>query len=221
MNTTIYFDQYANKNHASLGTLINRLFEHRSRLLVVRIDLNYLNEYRNLITLERAQEHRERLLDNRRRNHTLFDHLMGYGWSLEHGSCKYDGMGGAGYHHHFVFIYDGAHRQEDICLGLGIANYFRTVITNGMGRCHVSNLDKGKLDERGCLGIGMIHRDDVALRNNLIQRVAGYIAKGSSMPDARSGRSETGDFRTFGRSRLLPPLPENQPRRGRPPIQRN
>ena len=220
MNTTEYFDQFANQNHASVGSLINRLFEHRSRILIIRIDLGYLNEYSSSVSLEMAQEHRNRLLDNRRRNHTLFGHLMGYAWSLEHGSCKYDGMGGTGFHHHFILFYDGAHRQEDMSLGIGIKNYWNEVITHGMGRCYVSNLDKDRFAAKDVLGIGMIHRDDLALRNNLLEHVAGYVAKDSPMLEVQSACSKTGDFRTFGRSQLLRPLPDDMPRRGRPPMNR-
>ena len=220
MTTAVYFDQYNSRNHISLAQLINGIFEYRSRLLFIRIDFGYMNEYRNSITLEMAQKHRERFLDNKRRNHTLFDHLLGYAWSFEHGSFNSYENSGSAFHHHFLLIYDGAYRQEDISLGIGIANYWRNVITNGMGLCYVSNFDKDKLARDACLGIGMIHRDELDLRNNLLQYVAGYIAKDSQIQDFRSARSETGEFRTFGRSRLLPPLPDNVLRRGRPPIQK-
>lgn len=220
MTTAQHYDNYTNKNHASVGSLINRLFEHRSRILVVRIDLGYLNEYRSEITLATAQEHRDRLLDNKRRNHALFGHLLGYSWSLEHGSCKYDDRGGSGYHHHFLWFYDGAYRQEDISLGIGIANYWNGVITNGMGHCYISNFDKEKLAKMDCLGIGMIHRDDCSLRHNLLEHVAGYITKASEISDTRSGLPNGGEFRTFGRSQLPAPLRNDQPRLGRPPVAR-
>lgn len=220
MNTPMHYDQYINNNHASLGMFINRLFEHRSRILVVRIDLSYLKEYSQSVSLEMAQEHREQLLDYRWRDHHLFDRLLGYAWSLEHGSCNYDGMGGTGFHHHFIFFYDGSFRQEDISIGVGLANLWKDVITNHIGHCYISNFDKKKLEQMGCLGIGMIHRNDSALRNNLLKHVAGYLVKGSPMHDVQSARSETGDFRIFGRSWILPALPEDQPRRGRPPVQR-
>lgn len=219
MTEIIYFDQYNNKNHSSLGELINRLFEHRSRILIIRIDLGYKNEYRNSITLEVAQEHREHLLDNKRRNHSLFDHLLGYAWSFEHGSCNYDGESGTGYHHHLLLFYDGAHRREDIGLGMAIQDYWRRVITNGMGHCYISNFDKDRLAAQGCLGIGMIHRNDFDLRNNLLEHVAGYLTMESSMPPfIQSDRTATGGFRVFGRSQLWAPVDNNQPRRGRPPI---
>lgn len=217
MNSAVYFDQYLNKNHNSLAQLINRLFEHRSRLLFIRIDFNYLNAYRDAITLEIAQEHRERLLDNRRRNHTLFDHLLGYAWSFERGAYDPIGNRGSTFHHHFLMIYDGAYRQEDITLGVAIGEYWVNVITHGMGHYYVSNYDKKKFTEEGTLGVGMIHRDDLLLRHNLMHHAANYLVNDSSLQDMQSSRTDTGEFRTFGRSKILPPLPDNIPRRGRPP----
>ena len=63
----------------------------------------------------------------------------------------------------------------------------------------------------------MIHRDNVLLRINLIEKVATYIAKKCTVFDMQSGRTDSGDFRTFGKSWMPKPLDPNVPRRGRPP----
>ena len=60
--------QLARRNHRELTKLINRLFEHHSRLQVVRIDLGYRKDAADGISLEMAQMHREQLLRKRGSN---------------------------------------------------------------------------------------------------------------------------------------------------------
>ena len=93
-------------------------------------------------------------------------------------------------------------------------------ITVGDGQCYISNYDEKKMARESKLGIGRIHRDDVELRINLIERVAAYITKKSSLFDAPSDRTESGEFRTFGKSRMPKPIDTSVPRRGRPPTRR-
>ncbi len=201
----------ARRNLQELSKLIERLFERNSRILVVRLDLKYYREVAQNVPIEVTQMHREMLLGDRREHPEVFDGMLGYAWGLECGDQE------SGYHYHFLFFYDGAKRHEDISIGFAIDALWKT-ITNGFGYCHISNLAKEKFASRGTLGIGMIHRNDVALRINLIERVAAYITKKSSAFDIRSGRTESGDFRTFGKSWMPKPLNPTLPRRGRPPV---
>lgn len=201
----------ARRNLSELAKLINTLFERHSRLLVVRIDLRYKKEVALRVPLEVAQMHREQLLGDRRISPEVFDGMLGYAWGLEFG--EQDG----GFHYHFLAIYNGAERRDDVGIGMAIRDLWDR-ITGGNGQCYISNFDKERLARQGCLGIGMIHRDDVALRVNLIEQVAAYITKKSSVFDIQSGRTQSGDFRTFGKSRMPKPLDENSPRRGRPPV---
>ena len=60
--------QLARRNHRELTKLINRLFEHHSRLLVVRIDLRYRKDAADVVPLEMVQLHREQLLRKRGSN---------------------------------------------------------------------------------------------------------------------------------------------------------
>ena len=194
MTNELLFSEYTNQNHASLGQLINDLFEHAtSALLVVRVDFLYRPEVREQITLETVQEHRCRFLDNRRRNRTLFEHLLGYAWSLEYGLLS-------GFHHHFLFFYNGQARQADITLGLGIASYFDTVITNGLTHSYVSNFDKMKFEKTGTLGIGAIAHNEITLRNNLLNHVAGYLTKDTIDSGVQECMEEDAAFRRFGKS---------------------
>lgn len=218
MTNSIFFNDYLNRNHASLGNLINDLYSHTcSRLLAIRVDFIYRPKYRDQMTLDVVQEHRCRLLDNKRRNQTLFADLLGYAWSLEYGSYNPQfNDSGNGFHHHFLFLFNGHTRQSDINIGLGIANYFDTIISHGMSKSHVSNLDKDKLEAMGQLGVGNISHNDFTKRNNLLNHVAGYLAKESMQSNESIPSDQWGTFRRFGRSQLPEPIPEGTVRPGRP-----
>jgi hypothetical protein len=217
-NVTTYDDRMqdkarysAHRNSGELLTLINRLFDHHSRLLVVRIDLNYLEGVGESIPLHLIQMHLNQLIGDRRRYPDLFNGLVGYAWGLEYGAY------GGGYHYHLLAFFDGSVRRDDIGIGMSIRDLWQT-ITGGLGRCFVSNFDKAKLQSTGDLGIGMIHREDDVLRVNLVEKVATYITKRSSEFDIDTSDPELQDFRVFGKSRMPPPINPDVPRRGRKPV---
>ena len=199
----------AKRNLIELAKLINRLFDHYSRILVVRVDLRYRKEVSKSISIETAQLHRKLLLEDRRIHSNEFAGLLGYAWGLEYGEKE------GGYHYHLLALYNGAERRDDIGLGMAICDLWNS-ITDGCGQCYISNFDKAKMASEGKLGIGMIHRDDVQLRRNLIEKVASYITKKCHVFDIKSDRTDSGDFRTFGKSRMVQPLNPDIPRRGRP-----
>lgn len=215
-NRSLYSDRtsechtyMAGRNLNELAVMINRLFDKYSRLLIVRVDLSYLAECAPYITLEAAQLHRKKLLGDRRAYPEIFDEMLGYAWGLERG-----GKAG-GFHYHFLALYNGANRRDDIGIGMAIGDIWRA-ITNGCGHCYISNFDKAKMAQQGILGIGMIHRDNVDLRINLLERVAGYLTKKSSEFATASGLTQSGGFRTFGKSQMPDEIDPNAKRRGRP-----
>lgn len=201
----------AKRNLVELTNWIDGFFDHYSRILVVRIDLRYKKEVSDAITLETAQFHRKLLLEDRRSHADVFAGLLGYAWGLEYGERE------GGFHYHLLALYNGAERRDDISIGMAIRDLWDS-ITNGCGQCYISNYDKVKFESEGNLGIGMIHRDDFRLRINLIEKVASYITKKCTVFDIKSGRTDSGNFRTFGKSRMDKPLNPNMPRRGRPPV---
>jgi hypothetical protein len=216
-NSTVYIDRThellrynAERNFYSLAELIDRLFEYHSRLLVVRIDLEYLPGVSETMPVEVVHWHRSQLLEDRR-GHAEFDGLVGYAWGLEYGE------NGGGWHYHLLAIYNSAERRDGISLGLGIGELWQN-ITNGLGKVYISNFDEEKLERAGVLGIGRIHRDDRQKRICLVENVAAYIVKRSSLFEATSVETSSGRFRAFGRSKIPPPLNPDVPRRGRPPV---
>ena len=180
---------------------------------MVRVDLRYQKDAADIIPLAMVQMHREQLLTDRRKHPEVFEGLVGFAWGFERGEQE------GGLHFHLLAIFDGADRRDDIGIGLDIGQLW-IEITEGYGQFYVSNFDKKKMAREGKLGIGMIRRDDVELRINLIERVAAYITKKSSTFDTPSGRTESGEFRTFGKSQMPKPIDTSVPRRGRPPTRR-
>jgi hypothetical protein len=85
-----------------------------------------------------------------------------------------------------------------------------------MSHSHVSNLDKSKFEHDGTLGIGAISHDQMALRNNLLNHVAGYLAMGTDSINSHEPDEHRGEYRRFGRSQLPNSIPEGTVKRGRP-----
>ena len=211
--TSSHLGPDARRNLCELVRLISLHFQYRSRILVVRIDLRYRKEVAAHIPRHVAHAHLDQLIGDRRVYPGVFDHLLGYAWGLEWGEQE------GGIHYHLLLLYDGAYRRDDVGLGLAVRDLWKQ-ITGGLGECYISNFDKEKFARQGCLGIGMIHRDDVIKRINLIDHVAAYIVKRSSnvVIEAPDGYSER--FRVFGKSRMPKPIDPNVPRRGRRPLMR-
>lgn len=204
----VFFDQFTCKNHSSLGKLVNCVFDYVESILVVRIDLGYRKEFSDQITLSVIQEHRARLLDNRRQN-ALFDHLLGYSWHIDNGKFS-DDVGAHGLHQQFLFIFNGNNAHLEANIGGQIAAYFENVITHGWGHgCYSNGLNAG--EHIGFLGSQLIHRNDIELRNNLLEHVAGQLTHPSApLADLRSALNVVSRFRTFSRSRVWKPQPISQ-----------
>ncbi|MFZ4860393.1 MAG: hypothetical protein ACOYL3_28885 [Desulfuromonadaceae bacterium] len=203
----VFFDQFTCKNHSSLGKLVNCIFDYVDSILIIRIDLGYKKEFSDQITLSVIQEHRARMLDNRRQNE-LFAHLLGYSWHIDNGEFAND-VGAHGLHHQFLFIFNGINSHSEALIGGQIAAYFETVITHGWGYgCYSSGLATG--EKIGFLGSQLIHRTDIELHNHLLEHVAGHLTHPSApLADLRAELNVASRFRTFSRSRVWKPLPIN------------
>ena len=118
---------------------------------------------------EHAREYFSKFMNNRRRN-GIFKNEMGYIWSLEWAPDR-------GFHYHCIFFFDGHESQQDVTIGHRIGQYWRDAITQGTGYYHCCNDDKQRLEKHGYpVGIGMIHRDDQVVRENLVW-MATYLLK--------------------------------------------
>ena len=183
------------QNEKSLMSYINQLFEHHSKLLVLRIDFGYhKNNQSNRLPIEDIEQHYlqactdfKHLLDNRRSN-KLFEHLLGYVWKLEFSAKK-------GFHFHTLFFFNGANVRQDITLAQRIGDYWKKTITNNNGLYFNCNAQK---DEYKFCGIGMIEYSNTELRTNLEQYVCQYLIK----PDYHAKLNAPFIRRTFGKGEI-------------------
>ncbi|QWL80762.1 inovirus-type Gp2 protein [Aeromonas hydrophila] len=185
------------KNYNGLVRYTNILTARYARLLVIRIDLSFLELYREGVSLEEFFEYREKLLGDRRYRPFLKD-IVGHAWSLEYAKKT-------GYHYHMLFFYDGSKHREDITIGMGIGEQWKK-ITGGKGRYYLCNHKKGSY--RFC-GIGVVDYHDRIACENLNKAIA-YLTKPQLFAKV-TGFLEA-RVRSFGRG----VLPKMSPRKGRP-----
>lgn len=76
------------ENYNELNSYVSDLFELHARMLVLRVDLSYLESFRGEggITFEDVWQHRSRLLKDLKAKG--FGRLLGYAWKLEKGKRK-------------------------------------------------------------------------------------------------------------------------------------
>lgn len=172
----------AERNETRVLELEQAMFNHRSRYLVLFLTLNYQEPYRQWMTLEDIQHHRDQFLNNRRTNQLLRD-IQGYVWKIEEG-----GMSG-GLHLHVVIFYSGSHRA-DVQIARSIGEYWKHTITGGIGDYWNSNAEKDFHARFGHgIGTGQIDRHDYDKRDALRQNLR-YVAKDDQKVTNRVGRNE-------------------------------
>jgi len=194
----------SNKNRRSIVKYINALFDSRSRLLVVRVDLGYETRVKRNggdISYAQAKEHREEFFKEIKKLFPNGD-LVGYCWKLEFGISK-------SYHYHVMVFLDGAKRREDISLGKLIGETWRDKVTLGKGVYF--NCNSKKSAYRSC-GIGMISHDEDEKRKNLLSAGA-YLTK----QDIYIKIAIEGSGRSFGRGEMpkLDLVKKGRPRKGK------
>lgn len=174
------------RNRQSAVDLIERLFEKRSRLLIVRVDLGY--DKNENVGIDQVKQDRQRLFNNLRHNQ-IFKGLLGVIWKLEFGFKR-------GLHYHLIFIFDGALRRQDASIGGQIGDYWKELVRppshpENQHYAYSSNKFKQRFAE---CGIGMIQRDDEEKRGYLTDNVVGYLCKKDNFLVVKSTARE----QTFG-----------------------
>lgn len=162
-----YASNYDKRMSQRLQKYIDRLFLIYSKLLVVRLDLEYLQEFAEYMTLAQAQQDISRFSSHRRWS-KLFEHCVGFIIAREHGD------NGCGFHFHCILFFNGQKRHQDVNLGKAIGkDYWEGTITRitGEGEALVTrgrhfNCNAKQGDYR-YLGIGMIAHSDEVKRSNL------------------------------------------------------
>lgn len=157
---------------------LNKIFENRSRILVIRVDLGYGNYYNQEITLDQAINDFENLRNNMRFNTLLNNGYLGFIRKTEMTQEK-------GLHHHLMFIYDERSRQSDKWLAEQLGKYWVEVITNGIGVYWNCNAE---VEYYRYNGIGTVERGDLDKRSHLVEYVLTYLAKVEQIPLDSAGR---------------------------------
>ncbi|EPN4918948.1 hypothetical protein ACT0UZ_003492 [Pseudomonas aeruginosa] len=181
----------SNKNYKSLLDYIEAIFEKRSRVLVLRVDLGYSKPlvqrgFRQELSFDEVKKHREKLLRLLRRKLPAKT-FLGHAWKLEFGLSK-------SYHYHCVFFLDGSKLREDVAWARTIGELWTERATGGKGVYYNCNRAKGNY--RAC-GIGMIEHTDRGMRKNL-QKAALYLTK----IEYYIRIATEGQARTFGRGEM-------------------
>lgn len=161
---------------ARLRKYIDSLFLVYSKLLVVRLDLEYGDGFAEYMTLAQAKKDISRFISNRRWcKH--FEHCVGFIIAREHGK------NGCGFHFHCILFFNGQKRQQDINLAKAIGkDYWEGNITriSGEGDTLITRGRhfncNAKQDKYRYQGIGMIAHSDEAKRSNLLYALI-YLAK--------------------------------------------
>lgn len=167
------FQRSSNKNRLSLSNYIRAWFGVHSKLLVLRIDLGYMNRFCNpyitfagdCVEYSEVKDHRERLIRHLREN-MLKGCWVGHAWKLEYGLDK-------SYHYHMLILLNGEKVCQDITIAQLIGDHWKNEITDGKGLYW--NCNAHKADYHDC-GIGMVHYDDKQSMQGLEKAIT-YLTK--------------------------------------------
>lgn len=171
-----YVSDYDERIFNRLKEYLERLFMIYSKILVVRLDLEYQSDFAPFVTLFQAQKDIGDFI-NRRRLWPLFQHCVGFVVAREKGG------NGCGYHFHAMLFFDGQKQRGDVYLGERIGeDYWVGYITriNGQGDTLLSrgryfNCNTVEYDHNG---IGMVCHSDEVKRAELLYALL-YMTKNS------------------------------------------
>ncbi|WP_262463358.1 inovirus Gp2 family protein [Acinetobacter radioresistens] len=184
------FKNQEKRNRNGLEEYLTQLTKHYSKLLFIRIDLSIALKHQHEVGIERFN-HYLRIFINRVQNQdTCFKDLQGYVWAIEQGEKK-------GYHSHVLLIYDGHKHQKDFGMAIQVGQCW-TKITEGKGYLFTSNSPeyKERFNQKGILGIGMIHRNKPEQVQNAIN-AAMYLVNPEK--DHQHLRVKVRGMRSFGK----------------------
>lgn len=157
------------RRYAEYQDYIDRLFMKFKRLVVVRADLQYKENFAREISLVAANKHLERFFANQRWNN-IFKGVVGKIVHAEYGVQK-------GIHFHVILFFNARVRNpaHHIFLGKQITRYWEDVITDGKGYGWNCNANIKTYIKNGTNGIGDVSEKDSASLLNLKKYVLGYF----------------------------------------------
>ncbi len=205
---TSNFERRARKNRRSIRQLLESIYQIKSKVLILRIDLWYdccaatieTNKEvpkLNLDNIDYITSDRDKFVKYLRG--TYKDKLLGFVWKLEYGYTK-------GYHLHFLIMLDGQAHCQDVRICQSLGEHWRNEITNKQGGYYNCNAFKSKYRK---LAIGMTSYADEE-KKSAIEEIVKYMTKNDFLFQVNAGD----DHRSLGRSGLLRP-PANKKGRKR------
>ena len=201
------------RNTNTLQEYLTQLLKHHSRLLVVRVDLQYQVKYSGQISVSDFEVHMKVLRERMSNQKSCFRALEGFAWSLEQGYKQNDQHDSKGsLHCHLLLLYDGSKKDNGYCVGRSVGEKWVS-ITDGQGSYFNCNDPKyfNQFKEEGTLGIEMTRRKDSDKVQNTIN-TASYLTTKKDKYEQRL-KAKLPNMRTFGHGTY-----RNTKRRGLPPI---
>lgn len=194
----------AKEKAAALVEYTAAVLRYYAKTLVVRVDLGYQGGASAPVTIDKVFYDIHDMLEDREK-HELFQHLVGYAWTVEQSERK-------GFHIHAMFFFDGSKVRQDVTLGFAIGDHWHKYITRGLGTFHNCNAHKEKYER---CGIGMINRNNEQECANTMEFMQ-YLAKGGPFLDRDDQFLRVKPFgaRAFGTGQA-PEIAAKRP--GRPP----
>lgn len=162
-------DNKSSRNFHSAVNYVKCLFARNSRLLVLRIDFSYLQNYTKNIGLKAAKTDFTNFLNNVRGNKKLSSELEGYIWKIESGPLK-------GIHFHCLFFYGVTTTCHAEYWATQLGMCWRKT-TENHGEYANKNASTTDFDERGYHGVGIIsrHDKDQEKRDVLLNLIVRYL----------------------------------------------
>lgn len=184
------FKNQEKRNRNGLEEYLIQLTKHYSKLLFIRIDLSIALEHQHEVGIEQFNHYLRSFINRVQNQDTCFKDLQGYAWAIEQGEKK-------GYHCHVLLIYNGHKHQKDFGMAIQVGQCW-TRITESKGYFFTSNSPeyKERFNQKGILGIGMIHRNKPEQVQNAIN-AAMYLVNPEK--DHQHLRVKVRGMRSFGK----------------------
>ena len=176
-----------------------KVFENKSRQLVLMLHFGYQRKHRSAMTFDEIQKHRKKFFNNCRTN-KLLRGIVDYIWKLEEGDES-------GLHLHVLIFYT-ADSCRDVYIAQQLGEYWVSV-TDDKGQYWNSNAHKAFHEKYGHgIGTGEINWDDDAKREALRENIR-YMTKADQFLKMKYGEH----CRLFGTSQV-----EEKKKPGRPRV---
>ncbi|ABK06939.1 MULTISPECIES: inovirus-type Gp2 protein [Burkholderia cepacia complex] len=190
----------AARNEAKGLAIEQKVFENKSRQLVLMLHFGFQKAYRQQVTFEEIQAYRTKFFNNCRTN-KLLRGIVDYIWKLEEGDES-------GLHLHVLIFYT-ADSCRDVYIAQQLGEYWKETATDGKGQYWNSNAHKAFHEKYGHgVGTGEINWDDDAKREALRENIR-YMTKADQFLKMKYGERS----RLFGTSQV-----EEKKKPGRPRV---